>query len=97
MKVLFSQNRASDVPVEEDFGCPSLQDSMEKTRYALEAAYAGFDNAVEPDLIDCYIFEINALLKKYKYLSELASKEDLPQKALSPKSPIYALVSHVFG
>lgn len=97
MKVLFSQNKLCDVPIEEDFDCPSLREAMEKTRHALEAAYAGFDNAVEPDLIDCYIFEINALLKKYKYLSDLAAQEKISQPVLSPESPIHALVSHVFG
>ena len=34
-----------------------------KTRQALEIAYAGFDNALESDLIDSYIYEINAFKK----------------------------------
>ncbi|MBQ7954714.1 MAG: YaaL family protein [Lachnospiraceae bacterium] len=97
MKILFSQNRLQDLPIEEDFIRPNLQDSIEKTRHALDVAYAGFDNATDPDLIDCYIFEINALLKKYKYLSDLASKEKVSVTTLSPESPIHALVSHVFG
>lgn len=97
MKILFRQTNLPNLPIEEDFGCPNLQDSIEKTRHALDSAYAGFDNAVDPDLIDCYIFEINALLKRYKYLSELAAKEEKPVPVLSPESPIHALVSHVFG
>ena len=43
MKVLFRQERSETIPVEEDFTCPSLQEDIEKTRYALEVAYAGFD------------------------------------------------------
>lgn len=97
MKILFRQNHIPDIPIEEDFSRPTLQESIEKTRHALDIAYAGFDNAIEPDLIDCYIYEINALLKKYKYLSELASKEKIPVATLNPESPIHALVSHVFG
>lgn len=97
MKVLFSEKRSLQTPVEEEFGCPSLQESMKKTRYALEAAYAGFDNTTDPDLIDCYIFEINALLKRYGYLSQLAEKEHIPAPAVSHKSPLHALVSQVFG
>lgn len=97
MKILFRQNHFSNIPIEEDFSRPTLQESIEKTRDALDMAYAGFDNATEPDLIDCYIYEINALLKKYKYLSELASKENTPLTILSPESPIHALVSHVFS
>ncbi|MGN1148524.1 MAG: DUF2508 family protein [Lachnospiraceae bacterium] len=97
MKVLFKQERAESTPIEEDFGCPSIQEDIEKTRYALEIAYAGFDNATDPDLIDCYIYEVNALLKRYKYLSELAGRENQMAPALCPESPIRTLISHVFG
>ncbi|MED9904439.1 MAG: DUF2508 family protein [Lachnospiraceae bacterium] len=97
MKILFKQAQTENMPIEEDFGCPSLQEDIEKTRYALEIAYAGFDNATDPDLIDCYIFEVNALLKRYKYLSALAEKERQSIPELCPESPIRALISHVFG
>ncbi|HKM34283.1 MAG TPA: DUF2508 family protein [Lachnospiraceae bacterium] len=97
MKILFRQERAENLPVEEDFGCPSLQEDIKKTRYALEIAYAGFDNATDPDLIDCYIYEVNALLKRYTYLTSLAEKESLVVPELCPKSPIQTLISHVFG
>ncbi len=97
MKILFRQELAKDMPIEEDFSSPSLTEDIEKTRYALEIAYAGFDNAIEPDMIDCYIYEINALLKRYKYLTELADRERLFVPESSPKSPVRALLSHVFG
>lgn len=103
MRALFSRNKPQNTaPVEEELGCPSLRESIEKTRGALEAAYAGFDNAVEPDLIDCYIYEINAQLKKYKYLSDLAARQQMLQASAEPetsdqKSSVRALVSHVFG
>lgn len=97
MKILFRQERSENIPVEEDFSRSTLREDIEKTRYALEIAYAGFDNATDPDLIDCYIYEVNALLKRYKYLSELAAKENQNVPALCPESPIRALFSHVFG
>lgn len=97
MKILFRQERPEDLPVEEDFSCPSLQENIEKTRYALEIAYAGFDNATDPDLIDCYIYEVNALLKRYSYLTNLAAQEEQAIPELSPESPIRTLISHVFG
>lgn len=103
MRTLFSQNKPKNAPpVEEELGCPSLRESIEKTRGALEAAYTGFDYAVEPDLIDCYIYEINAQLKKYKYLSDLATREHMLPESAQPetsdqKSPIRTLVGHVFG
>ncbi|MGN0431178.1 MAG: DUF2508 family protein [Lachnospiraceae bacterium] len=97
MKILFREERMQDIPVEEDFHCSTLQEDIEKTRYALEIAYAGFDNATDFDLIDCYIYEVNSLLKRYKYLTELAEKEKQTVPELSPKSPIRTLISHVFG
>ena len=97
MKILFREHRAQDIPVEEDFHCSTLQEDIEKTRYALEIAYAGFDNATNFDMIDCYIYEVNSLLKRYKYLIELAEAEKQPVPELCPKSPIRALIGHVFG
>ena len=31
---------------------------------------SGFDNFTDPDLIDCYIYQVNAILKRYKFLLE---------------------------
>ena len=30
------------------------------TKRALSAAYSNFDNATDPDLIDCYIYQVNS-------------------------------------
>lgn len=80
MKIFFSQKFDTPETTEEDLTLPTLQDDIVKTRKALEIAYAGFDNALDADMIDCYIYEINALLKRYKHLSALASLEN-PQYA----------------
>lgn len=53
-----------------------LQD-IQKTQHALEIAYCGFDNVVEPDLIDCYIYEIASALKRYRFLMKQAEKMQL--------------------
>ncbi|MGN0155628.1 MAG: DUF2508 family protein [Lachnospiraceae bacterium] len=45
-------------------------EDLEKTKYELDTAYRGFDYVTDPDLIDCYIYDINAILKRYKYLLE---------------------------
>lgn len=42
------------------------------TKEALNAAYLGFNNTTEPDLIDCYIYELNSIQKRYKFLIENA-------------------------
>lgn len=53
-----------------------LLEDLKKTRYALEVAYSGFDNVTDPDLIDCYIYQVNAILKRYKFLLEQISDKD---------------------
>lgn len=50
-----------------------IQEDLEKTRCELEIAYSGFDSVTDPDLIDCYIYKLNAVLKRYKYLQEQAN------------------------
>lgn len=98
MKMYYSKKYDINYDTEEEYIPVSLRESIEKTRMALDNAYAGFDYAVEADLIDSYIYEINALQKRYQHLLELAeaekNSEELP---LSKHSPIRALVSHVFG
>ncbi len=96
MKIFFSQSYKASQASEENFTPPTIREDIEKTRIALEIAYAGFDNATDEDMIDCYIYEINALLKRYKHLSALAAKE--PQPALqTASSPFKTLAAHVLG
>lgn len=106
MKLFYSRNIREDLPIEEELTTPDLDEDIKKTRYALEIAYAGFDNAIEPDLIDCYIYEINSLMKRYNHLMELsalkqvreqAAKAEAAKSGLHQKPSIRALVSHVFG
>lgn len=76
----------------------TLQDSIEKTRQALNDAYAGFDNALEVDLIDSYIYQINSLQRRYKHLTDLAAAETFPDKdSLSQYPPVQPLVGQVLG
>ena len=51
----------------------SLLADIDKTKCALEIAYAGFDDATDPDLIDCYIYEVNSALKRYRFLLNQAA------------------------
>lgn len=98
MKMYFSRRLGNTRDAEEDYSPVTLRESIEKTRRDLNLAYAGFDDATETDLIDSYIYEIYALQKRYKYLTDLASTENLQDnEPLNEHSPIRALVSHVFG
>lgn len=98
MKIFFNQTYNSSGVIEEELCSLNLQESIQKTREALDIAYAGFDNALDVDLIDSYIYEITALQKRYKHLLKLVAAQ--PQKEaeeLYQHSPIRSLVSHVFG
>ena len=79
MKVFFHQssNGYEDTDIVMDCQKLSLREELAQTRYALETAYSNFDNVTDPDLIDCYIYEVNAVLKRYKYLIEQAADKDL--------------------
>jgi hypothetical protein len=53
-----------------------LQDIV-KTKQTLEAIYSNFEYVVDPDLIDSYIYEMNAVQKRYKVLLERAKQIDV--------------------
>lgn len=55
----------------------TIREELAKSQFALEIAYSNFDNVTDPDLIDCYIYEVNAVMKRYKYLLEQAAEMDL--------------------
>ena len=45
-----------------------LKKDLHQTAQDLQAAYSNLENAVEPDLIDCYIYELNSVQMRYKFL-----------------------------
>ncbi len=58
-----------------------LLNDLKLTRTELEIAYSGFDNVTDPDLIDCYIYKVNAVLKRYKFLMEKAAELNIIKAA----------------
>lgn len=73
-----------------------ILEDLEKTKYELETAYCGFDNVTDPDLIDCYIYEVNAVMKRYRYLlNQAAALSPLPEEEsvnLNTEPAVSALV-----
>lgn len=45
---------------------------IERVKLQMDTAYTNFQDAMDPDLIDCYIYESNAAWKKYRFLLRLA-------------------------
>ncbi len=60
----------------------SLISDIEKTKIAIESAYSNFENVSDPDLIDCYIYELNAMHKRYKFLLKQAKELDSEQSEM---------------
>ena len=46
------------------------------TKTALDTAYSNFENVIDPDLIDCYIHEVIAVQKRYKFLLKHAKEHE---------------------
>lgn len=46
----------------------ALLDGLARTRSGIARAYAGFNGAADPELIESYVYEINALRARYGYL-----------------------------
>ena len=46
----------------------TLLEGLSRTRALIAQAYSGFNTARDPDLIESYVFEINALQARYSYL-----------------------------
>ena len=46
--------------------------NIERAKEAMEIAYAKFNLVSEPELVDCYIYELKASQLKYQYLVQQA-------------------------
>lgn len=55
----------------------ALLKEIETTRQAHAVALSNLENITDPDLIDCYIYELNAVQVRYKFLLRLAKKNNL--------------------
>ena len=54
-----------------------LKDDLLQTTRALQDAYNNLENVIDPDLIDCYIYELNSVQMRYKFLLASIKKLDL--------------------
>ena len=61
-----------------------LLDDLEKAQCDLALAYNSFENAMDPDLIDCCIYQVKALQMRYKFLLTKAKQFDEDSYAKNP-------------
>ena len=59
-------------PVTNDY--LELLHEINRTKKQMDDAYSNFQTAMDPDLIDSYIFESNAACKKYHFLLKKAKE-----------------------
>lgn len=45
-----------------------LMNDLHRTARDLKDAYSNLENVVDPDLIDCCIYELNSVQMRYKFL-----------------------------
>lgn len=79
--LLLFKDKKENPPKREDFLKKALQDCQQ----SLEDAYCGLQNTNEPDLIDRYIYELNAANLRYKVLLRDIKEvsEEIPSHCLS--------------
>lgn len=53
-----------------------LLEDIKKTKFALDCAYSNFENVVDPDLVDCSIYELKAVQMRYRFLLKQAELLD---------------------
>lgn len=75
-KEIYMKKNESDISLRQK----SLMDDIKKTRQALDTVYCNFQYVSDPDLIDCYIYEMNSVHLRYKYLMK-----QLQQLRITPR------------
>lgn len=62
-----------------------LMNDLHQTAQDLRDAYHNLENVVDPDLIDCYIYEVNSVQMRYKFL--LASIKRYEKNSIKIEDP----------
>ena len=58
-----------------------LLEGLERTKVLIDQAYSCFNRECDPDLIESYVFEINALQSRYSYLLKRVRELEVPEVA----------------
>lgn len=56
----------------------SLTEAIRQTKADLDCAYINFDHALDPDLIDCYIYQLKSAQMRYRFLLNCVKKDGTP-------------------
>lgn len=64
-----------------------LERSLQETRLLIAQAYAGFNAVSDPELVESYVYEIQALQARYSYLLRQRKAYDLPSPGVQGVAP----------
>ena len=65
-----------------------LMNDLHRTARDLQDAYRNLENAIEPDLIDCYIYELNSVQMRYKFLLTSIKRYEMQKEDSYAKNPL---------
>ena len=68
MKLLANRKQREEEEEKKDTKKEELMRELQEVQKALDRAYENFSYVVEPELIDCCIYELNAGQERYKFL-----------------------------
>ena len=75
---LFSPRKKLDLAAQQER--KALLEGLDQTRVLINQAYACFNRESDPDLIESYVFEINALQSRYSYLLRRVRELERPSQ-----------------
>lgn len=61
----------------------NLRREIERSKTAIESARNHFEQVVDPTLIDCYIYELNAAQLRYQFLLRRFKSHELKSGSLT--------------
>lgn len=61
-------NRILENSVFRDKRYSLLLEDLDRTKHDLDSAYTNLSNALEPELIDCYIYQVQSVQMRYQFL-----------------------------
>lgn len=67
------------LPTPEQEERQALLEGLDRTKVLINQAYACFNRESDPDLIESYVFEINALQSRYSYLLKRVREMEEPE------------------
>ncbi len=65
-----------------------LLEGLDRTKVLINQAYSCFNRESDPDLIESYVFEINALQSRYSYLLRRVRELEVEQMPALPAAEV---------